>query len=558
MVVTSFAEVVSIGAVLPFLGIISAPEIAMENNFVSNLSDFFQVTSANELRVLITFGFILSAVIAGFLKILLLVVSTKLLFSAGIDLSVKVFKNSLTATYEDHIQNNSSDIINIVFNKCNDVIYGIMLPISTLVSASILILGVIGFLVFINPFVMITSFIAFGLVYSFILSFTSLRVKFYSKTIARESTFAIKTLQESLNGIRDVIMSKAENHFISRYKNSITKVRNAQGNNTIIGAAPRHIIETTGIVLIAGLALYLSSETQGLASAIPVLGTLAIGAQRILPSLQQCYNSITNIRSVEFPLEDVLKYIYEGKEVKLKSSLENIISFNEKITFNDVSYKYRDRSKNSLSNVSFEISKGECVGIIGTTGSGKSTLLDILMGLIEPSSGKILVDNSPLLSQDLNAWQRIIAHVPQNIYFADASIKENIAFGFDDSQIYFRGIKEASQLAQINIDIEQLDDQYDARMGENGVMLSGGQRQRLSIARALYRNSDIIIFDEATSALDVQTERNLMKAIKELQDKKTLIMVAHREETLKNCDKIIHIENGKIQSIKIIQQKLEK
>ena len=211
-----------------------------------------------------------------------------------------------------------------------------------------------------------------------------------------------------------------------------------------------------------------------------------------------------------------------------------------------------------MSNVSFEISKGECVGIIGTTGSGKSTLLDILMGLIEPSSGKILVDNSPLLSQDLNAWQRIIAHVPQNIYFADASIKENIAFGFDDSQIYFRGIKEASQLAQINIDIEQLDDQYDARMGENGVMLSGGQRQRLSIARALYRNSDIIIFDEATSALDVQTERNLMKAIKELQDKKTLIMVAHREETLKNCDKIIHIENGKIQSIKIIQQKLEK
>ena len=179
----------------------------------------------------------------------------------------------------------------------------------------------------------------------------------------------------------------------------------------------------------------------------------------------QVYNSVIiqlPIFVLEFPLEDVLKYIYEGKEVKLKSSLENIISFNEKITFNDVSYKYRDRSKNSLSNVSFEISKGECVGIIGTTGSGKSTLLDILMGLIEPSSGKILVDNSPLLSQDLNAWQRIIAHVPQNIYFADASIKENIAFGFDDSQIYFRGIKEASHLAQINIDIEQLDDQYDA------------------------------------------------------------------------------------------------
>lgn len=549
MIATSFAEVISIGAVLPFLGIISAPDAIINNPYVQPVANLMQIESADDLRVLIVTVFILAAITAGALKILLLSVSTTLLFSAGIDLSVKIYKNNLSLPYEEHILRNSSEVINVVFNKCNDVIFGVMLPIATLVSSVILITGVISILILINPMVMLISFSVFTIIYTLILSFTAPKVKSNSVVISLESTKAIKCLQESLGSIRDVIISNAYSHFCSLYKISITDMRNAQRNNTIIGAAPRFAIETTGIVLIAGLALLMTTESGGMTKAVPILGTLAIGAQRILPTLQQCYSSITSIRSVESPLQDVLKYLSKPALVSSVKNTVDKIAFQDSIVFESVNYKYSSRSKNSLENISFTINKGDCIGIVGTTGSGKSTLLDIIMGLITPTGGSILVDGTSLKASNVTSWQSMISHVPQNIYFADASVKENIAFGCEKSTIDMDRVISAAQIAQISSDIEAIEGTYTAQMGENGVMLSGGQRQRLSIARALYRNSCIIVFDEATSALDAETESILMNSIKNMKDSKTLIMVAHRHESLKNCNKIIRIEKGQLHSI---------
>ena len=217
--------------------------------------------------------------------------------------------------------------------------------------------------------------------------------------------------------------------------------------------------------------------------------------------------------------------------------------------FESVNYKYSSRSKNSLENISFTINKGDCIGIVGTTGSGKSTLLDIIMGLITPTGGSILVDGTSLKASNVTSWQSMISHVPQNIYFADASVKENIAFGCEKSTIDMDRVISAAQIAQISSDIEAIEGTYTAQMGENGVMLSGGQRQRLSIARALYRNSCIIVFDEATSALDSKTENNVMKSIEKLGDNLTIIIVAHRVSTLKSCDRIIELDNGQVKRI---------
>jgi ATP-binding cassette, subfamily B, bacterial PglK len=550
MVITSFAEVVSIGAVLPFLGIITAPDTIVSNPYVLPIINFMQIESLDEVRLWIVIVFILAAITAGALKILLLSVSTTLLFSAGIDLSVKIFKNSLSLSYEEHVQRNSSDVVNVVFNKCNDVIYGIMLPIATLVSSIILISGVISILILINPIVMLISFLVFTIIYALILSFTGPRVKSNSAVISLESTKAIKCIQESLGSIRDVIISNTHAHFSDVYEKSITKMRFAQRNNTFIGAAPRFAIETAGIVLIAGLALLLSADSGGVASAVPILGTLAIGAQRILPTLQQCYGSITSIRSVEAPLSDVLNSISKRNLTKLEKNTSDQLKFKDTIVFENVNYKYSSRSKNSLENISFSINKGDCIGIVGTTGSGKSTLLDIFMGLITPTEGSIFVDGISLNASNITSWQSTIAHVPQNIYFADASIMENIAFGCEKSTIDMDRVISAVQIAQMSSDIDAIEGKYKAPMGENGVMLSGGQRQRLSIARALYRNSCIIVFDEATSALDAKTESNLINSIKNMKSRKTIIMVAHRHESLKNCNKIIRIEKGQLHSIK--------
>lgn len=550
MVITSFAEVISIGAVLPFLAIITAPDTIINNPYITPVINLMQIQSLDEMRLWIVVVFILAAITAGSLKILLLFVSTKLLFSAGIDLSVKIYNNNLLSSYEEHILRNSSDVVNVVFNKCNDVIYGIMLPVATLISSTILIAGVISILILIHPMVMLISFFLFTIVYATILLLTGPRVKSNSDVISAESTKAIKCIQESLGSIRDVIISNTHAHFSHIYKKSITELRFAQRNNTFIGSAPRYAVETAGIVLIAGLVLFLSASSGGVGTAIPILGTLAIGAQRILPTLQQCYGSLTSIRSVEAPLLDVLNYLSKPPLASIEKNTNVQIQFKDTIMFESVNYKYSARSKSSLKNISFSIKKGDCIGIVGTTGSGKSTLLDIIMGLITPTEGSVFVDGVPLEASNIKSWQSLISHVPQNIYFADASIRENIAFGCDESIIDMDRVISAAEIAQISSDIDSIEGKYTAPMGENGVMLSGGQRQRLSIARALYRNSCIIVFDEATSALDSETEDRLMNAIKKMADNKTIIMVAHRHESLKNCNKIIRIEKGQIHSIR--------
>jgi ATP-binding cassette subfamily B protein len=321
----------------------------------------------------------------------------------------------------------------------------------------------------------------------------------------------------------------------------------AKGSNSIIGASPRYIIETIGIVFIALLAYILTSNEELISTAIPTLGVLAVGAQKLLPTLQQCYLSISTIKSSEYPLRDVLSILESSnkcKEIKVKS-----LQFNNKIELKDVGFKYDADANFVLRNISLVINKGDCIGIVGETGSGKSTLIDILMGLISPVEGSILIDDQILDESSLVNWRKSVAHVPQSIYLADTTIEENIAFGKNKEDIDVSRISQAAALAQIEDVISTMPKKYKTIIGENGVSLSGGQRQRIGIARALYTQSDVIVLDEATSALDYKTENKVMDSISQMNTTKTILIIAHRTETLKNCNKIIKLENGKISEI---------
>jgi ABC-type multidrug transport system fused ATPase/permease subunit len=374
--------------------------------------------------------------------------------------------------------------------------------------------------------------------------FSRRQLKKNAQIISDNSTKSIKYLQEGLGGIRDILIDGSQEIYLQQFNKADICLRAAQGSNVFISQYPRYAIESIGMVMIAFLAIFLIDDQGGLAGAIPILGLLAVGAQRILPILQQVFSAWAAFKGNQASLEEILMYLGQ-KTFTPENFVEGFtIEFNETVSFKDVAFKYQSASVEVLSGINILIKKGSKVGIIGKTGSGKSTLLDILMGLLEPSSGEIYVDSHRISEEYRRLWQKNVAHVPQSVYLADATIKENIAFGVPLEKIDISRVRKVAAQAQLSHFIDGLPHAYETRVGERGAQLSGGQRQRIGIARALYRRAELIIFDEATSALDEDTENNVMKAINSLDKNLTLVIVAHRISTLKNCDVIYEILDG--------------
>jgi ATP-binding cassette subfamily B protein len=383
-----------------------------------------------------------------------------------------------------------------------------------------------------------------------------------SERIARESTQVIKSLQEGLGGIRDVLIDGSQAAYCRIYGNADLPLRRAQGSNSFIGLCPRYAVEALGMILIALLAYSLVQQTGGMAKAIPVLGTLALGAQRLLPVLQQAYGAWTSINGGQASLQDALELLDQPLPGHAGQPEPESLQFNEKISLKQLGFRYNSHTPYVLKHISLTIFKGSRVGFMGATGSGKSTLLDVVMGLLQPTDGTLEIDSNKITIANYRGWQAHVAHVPQSIFLADSSIEENIAFGVPKDQIDNDRVRQAAKQAQILESIESWTDQFKTIVGERGVRLSGGQRQRIGIARALYKQADVIIFDEATSALDNETEQAVMDAIDGLSKDLTLLIIAHRLTTLKNCTQIVELGDGGIKRIgtyeDIVNQKVEK
>ena len=331
-------------------------------------------------------------------------------------------------------------------------------------------------------------------------------------------------------------------------------MRRAQARNKFIGGSPRYVMESAGMILISLLAYILIQKGNGITEAIPILGTLALGAQRLLPVLQQGYSAWTEIRGGQAVLKDVMVLLDQQLPSYIGKAQKNNLNFNETIALNKVSFKYEEKSPWVLKDVDLSIKKGDCIGFIGTTGCGKSTMLDIIMGLLPPFNGYLTVDGEIIDFNNQNNWFSHIAHVPQTVFLADCSIEKNIAFGESVHEINFDRVKGAAKKAQIHEAIESWPDKYQTIVGERGARLSGGQRQRIGIARAFYKQSSILILDEATSALDNKTEQHVMKEIIESRGVLTVLIIAHRLTTLKECTKIVELSNGQIKQIGTYQQ----
>jgi ATP-binding cassette subfamily B protein len=548
MFLTSLTEVISIGAVLPFLAILTTPSSVFESPLAQPVLQFFGWITPNELLLPITIVFVAAIFIAGCMRLLLLWASSRLSFATGADLSMQIYRRTLYQPYLVHCCRNSSEIINAIANKTGNTI-SIIINVLSIISSAVMLFAVLATLLSINPSIALLAFMGFGLIYVVIIRLTRKLLVTDSNRIAQESTYVIKSLQEGLGGIRDVLIDGSQEVYCRIYRAADLALRRAQGRSQFIAGSPRYGMEALGMMLIAIMAYSLSIQNDGIGQAIPILGALALGAQRLLPVLQQAYASWSGIRSSQVSLIDTLVLLDQPLPEYIDAPTVELLSFDSTLSLKNVGFRYGLEMPYVLKNLTFSIKKGSRIGFIGATGSGKSTLLDIIMGLLEPTEGTLAVDDNLITSSNCRAWQDKIAHVPQMIFLADSTIEENIAFGVPKERINSALVRRSAEQAQIANLIKSWPHQYKTFVGERGIKLSGGQRQRIGIARALYKQAEVIIFDEATSALDNETEDAVMKAIEELNENLTVLIIAHRLTTLKECTEIVELENGKIKRI---------
>jgi ABC-type multidrug transport system fused ATPase/permease subunit len=545
MLVSAFAEVISLGAVIPFLGILISPEKLISHPLISDKVTLLGISSPEQLILPLTIAFITTALLAGATRILFLWASIRLAFACGADLGIEVYRRTLYQPYSVHVARNSSEVISGM-NKVNNVVFGIIMPVLTLISSSVLLMAITIALFAIDTLVASLAILGFGSTYLIITLVTRRRLKNNSHRIAIEQTQVVKSIQEGLGGIRDVLLDGAQPIYCDIYRQADIPLRKAQSNNAFIGLSPRYIMESVGMALIALLAYWLSTQSGGIAEALPLLGALALGAQRLLPALQQIYYAWTDMAGNQATLNDTILLLEQPlSTIEIQASHPPLAVHNE-IRLENIHFRYNKDSQWVINGINLSIPKGARVGFVGSTGSGKSTALDIVMGLLLPSKGRLLVDGKDISGESINSWQRSVAHVPQFIYLADATIAENIAFGVPMAEIDLKRLHLAASQAQIADFIENSPEGYQSHVGERGIRLSGGQRQRIGIARALYKQASVLVLDEATSALDNSTERLVMDAFNGIMKEKTILVIAHRLSTVQACDFIVELAEGKI------------
>lgn len=546
MLLASFAEILSIGAVLPFLLVLTAPESVFAHPVAQPFIHMFGLKSPDQLLLPLTIVFCVAALVAGSMRLILLWSSTRLSFATGADLSDAIYRRTLCQPYAVHIGRNSSSIVSGITNKVA-VSISVLRQVLALISSVTLLAAITFTLIVISPMVALIASLVFGFGYGVISWLSRRQLKRNSQRIADAQTQVVKALQEGLGGIRDVLIDGTQAVYCDVHHQATRQLREAIASNVFLGGSPRFAMEALGMVLIALLAYGLSRQPGGVANALPVLGALALGAQKLLPSLQQIFSAWAIIIGSHTSLENTVDLLDQPvTEFKDHFQIERL-QLKDDIRFSDVKFRYASNGPWVIDGLTLSIDKGSRVGIVGSTGSGKSTALDLLMGLLSCTEGALLIDGKSIDTEyKVRAWQKSIAHVPQTIFLIDATLAENIALGVPQANIDFERVRRVAHQARLSDFIEGRSDGYNAMVGERGVRLSGGQRQRIGIARALYKQADVLIFDEATSALDNLTEQSVMDAIDSLDRNLTVIMVAHRLSTVKRCDVIYELESGRV------------
>ena len=542
-ILTSLLEVATLFSLYPFISILFNSQSIAKFEFLLNLKDYFLFSEDSYLLV-ISIIFLFFLICSSVFRAVLLWANVKLANSISKDFSLDIFKSKIYQPYLKFIESNSNETIanvsikigslNRVLIALNSLGTGVFITISILVAALV-----------VNPVISILVFLIIFLLYLILVFYFNKVLTNNSIEISNQQSSIVKILQESSGMIKDILLDGSQEKYLKVFSNSINKLYDADTKNNFISLSPRYFIEAAGIILIILIFFYAASVSGNPISLLPTIGVLVLSANKVIPLMQQIYSNINIVVANYGQLADLGNFLVENSKCTKKAIVEKFL-LNEKIIFNNVSFKFSTKKGYIIKNINFEIKKGEKIGIAGKTGEGKSTLLNLIMGLYPPSEGQIEIDNKILTSTNTKSWQSLISHVPQDIFLIDSTILENITFSSTEDYVNFKLLNKVIEQAQLKEFINSIPHGIYAVVGERGVKLSGGQRQRIIIARSLYKNPSLLVFDEATSSLDNQTEEIINLAFKSFSKNITFIVVAHRSSSLRECERIFEIKEKKL------------
>jgi ABC-type bacteriocin/lantibiotic exporter with double-glycine peptidase domain len=550
----AFSTVSGIAAIAPFFAVLGQPELVDHNAALHWAYTHGSFSSKRGFVMALGFAFIAVMLIANLINVLGSLAMSRLALRIGTELQSTLFGEYLARPYSFHICTNVTMLSNNILYETARITNGILrnafLLVTNLVTASFIILSVL----LLKP--MIALAMIAGLAGGYALIYFVLRNRLL-KLGQSQSRFAIEQAQilnESFGAIKEIIVLQAQDFFRGRFERASKSFSVAAAHSQVVAQNPRHLMECVAAVGLVGLALMLGGREDGVSPWLGQLTFLAFAAYRLLPILQQVFAASVNIRAARAGLALIAPDLVQARKAIHTTTLANFTRPDcawqqrpqREIRLEEVSFRYAPDQPWALMGVSLRIPAGAAVGIVGVNGSGKTTLVDVIVGLLVPSEGRVEVDGSALDEANRAAWQSRIAYVPQNMFLLDSSIAQNIALGIPAADINRDRLLEAARLAQLDDFIKTLPAGYDHRVGERGIQLSGGQRQRIGIARALYRAATVLVFDEATNALDGLTEQELMATLGSLRGRYTTILIAHRMTTVRSCDIIFELENGKI------------
>lgn len=550
VLVMALLDMLGVASILPFIAVLSNPELAQTNTLLNaafTMSSRIGVHSIDDfLFVLGVFVFVL-LVISLIFKALTTYAQTRFARMREYSIGRRLVEGYLGQPYGWFLSRHSADLGKTILSEVSTVIGGALIPMINLLSQSAVALALLGLLIAVDPRLALSVGLVLGLAYILIFLAMSGWLKRLGQERIRANKLRFTALSEAFGAAKEVKANGLEEVYIKRFAEPAEIYAKGQAAANIIGQVPRFALEAIAFGGMLAVLLYLMSKSGTFASALPVISLYAFAGYRLMPALQQIYGALTQLRFSGPALKALNQDIKSLETIELCSKGRSPLPFNKNINLKDVSYGYPGTSRLALEGVDLSIPANSTVGFVGFTGSGKTTLVDIILGLLEPKKGDIYVDDVRITPSNRRRWQSVIGYVPQTIFISDDSIAANIAFGETEGQINLTAVERAARIANLHqFVMTDLTDGYNTLVGERGVRLSGGQRQRIGLARALYHDPKVLILDEATSALDNLTEEEVMESIKKISGEMTIILIAHRLSTVRECDQLFMLQNGKL------------
>lgn len=545
-ILMAFFEMIGIASIMPFMAVLSSPEIIETNRYLSMGQELMNFSSSNEYLIFLGFIAFLCLLLGNSIKSLTRWKTVNYSIMTGHTISTRLFYQYLHQPYPFFLQRNSSDLSKNILVEVHMLVSNVIAPVVDVISRIIVIVAIVSILMITDPILAISTTVVLG--GSFVGIYWFMRKWLHQ--IGEERLAAqgerYRIVNEALLGIKNIKLTGHENTYVEDYKRPSALFSRRTAMNTIAGELPKYAVELLAFGGILFIILYLLMQKRDLSYAFPLMSLYAFAGYRLMPSMQAMFQSYTRIRFYQAVLEKITEeigktFVAEAKD-KQASGKDDVMPFSKSIRFENVIFKYEAAKKPIVNNLDLTISKNKTIGIIGKTGSGKTTVVDLLLGLLVPTEGSVYVDGVKLNEENLASWQKNCAYVTQHIYLCDDTIAANIAFGIPKEEIDYEKIKKVAKMSALDEFItKDLANSYDTVIGENGIRLSGGQRQRIGLARALYLDRPVLVLDEATSALDVETEQSIMESIYSLASEKTIVIIAHRLDTLKRIDQTLKL-----------------